>query len=244
MTKQEHQAICNHCKQEVVDKFCSNCGHPSVITRIDGNYVLSEIGSVLNFKKGILFTIKELLISPGKNIQQFILEDRNRLVKPIIFIIVCSLIYTFAQQLLRFEDGYVNYQGPSDSVTVIFFTWIQNNYGYANILMAFFIAMWIKILFRKYDYNFFETLILLCFIIGIAMLIYTVFGLLESFSGLKVLHIGGVLGFIYCSWAIGQFFDKSKKSSYLKGFFSYLLGSFTFFSLVVVVGAIIDSIAK
>lgn len=241
MTKQENHTICNHCSYEVVNKFCSNCGHPRELTRINGQYVLSEIGSVLNFRKGILFTIKELLIRPGKNIQQFILKDRNRLVKPIIFIIVCSLVYTFAQQLLRFEDGYVNYQGPSDSITVSFFAWIQNNYGYANILMALFIAMWIKILFRKYAYNYFETLILLCFVIGIGMLIYTVFGIIESFSGFKILHIGGIIGFVYSGWAIGQFFDQSKKLNYVKGFVCYLLGSITFFTLVILLGGIIDS---
>lgn len=244
MTKQDSQTLCSHCRKEVVNEFCSYCGHPKELTRIDGGYILSEIGSVLNFKKGILYTIKELLLRPGKNIRQFILEDRNRLVKPIIFIIVCSLIYTLAQQILRFEDGYVNYSGPTDSATFALFDWIQSNYGYANILMAFFIAFWIKILFRKHAFNFFETLILLCFVIGIGMLIYTVFGIIETFSGAKVLHIGGILGFFYSSWAIGRFFDKTKKINYLKGLLSYLFGFITFFMLVVALGSLIDSIAK
>ncbi len=49
---------------------------------------------MINFDKGIFYTIKELLIRPGENIPKFIHNDRNRLVKPLIFVIVCSLIYT------------------------------------------------------------------------------------------------------------------------------------------------------
>ncbi|MCG8340527.1 MAG: DUF3667 domain-containing protein, partial [Cytophagales bacterium] len=166
-------------------------------------YIIQEIGSVLSFKKGILFTIKELLIRPGQNVKTFIHEDRNRLVKPIIFVIFCSFIYTILQQLLHFEDAYVRYTENSiDSVTLAIFQWIQANYGYANILMAIFFAFWIKLLFRKYGYNFFEILILLCFIFGIGMLIYSFFGVIEALSQLGLFQVGGLIGFVYTSWAI------------------------------------------
>ena len=37
--------------------------------------MLSELASIFNFNKGFLFTIKELLLRPGLNIQKFILEE-------------------------------------------------------------------------------------------------------------------------------------------------------------------------
>lgn len=233
---------CNNCNSDVKQNYCPNCGTPVELKRINGQYILKEIGSVLNFNKGILYTIRELLLRPGKNIQTFILEDRNRLVKPIIFIIITSLIYMVAQQFLHFEDGYVNAGGFEESATTKIFAWIQNNYGYANILMAIFITGWIKIFFRKRNYNFFEILILLCFVMGIGMLIYTVFGIIESTTQIRVLHIGGLIGVIYASWAIGQFFDKDKKANYLKGFLSYLLGMITFSLGAIILGIGIDLI--
>ncbi len=230
--------ICKKCASEVKQNYCSNCGTPVVLKRINGQYILKEIGSILNFDKGILYTIRELLIRPGKNIQIFIHNDRNRLVKPIMFIIITSLIYMLAQQFLHFEDGYINAGGFEESAIIKIFRWMQSNYGYSNILMAIFIAAWIKIFFRKYDYNFFEILILLCFIMGIGMLIYTVFGIIESTSQIKVLHIAGIIGVLYASWAIGQFFDKNKKANYLKGFLSYMLGMITFLlgAIILVIG--------
>ena len=205
------------CGTELSDDFCSKCGNPKILKRIDGSYILSEIGSVLNFDKGIFYTIKELFVRPGENVREFIHNDRNRLVKPIIFIIVCSLIYTIAQQLLKFEDGYANADGFGDSAVSNIFEWIQKNYGYTNILMSIFITGWIKLFFKKYKYNFFEIIILLCFVMGIGMLIYTAFGILESITKMKILQIGGIIGIVYTSWAIGTFFDKSKKLNYLKG---------------------------
>ena len=235
---------CKKCGAELSDDFCSKCGNPKTLKKIDGGYILSEIVSVLNFDKGIFYTIKELLVRPGENVQKFIHSDRNRLVKPIIFVIVCSLIYTIAQQLLKFEDGYVNAGGFGESTISKIFEWIQTNYGFANILMAIFIALWIKVFFRKYNYNFFEILILLCFVMGIGMLIYTLFGIAESITKMKVLHIGGIIGFVYLSWAIGQFFDKNKKVNYLKGLLSYLLGMITFFLGAIMLGVGIDLIQK
>ena len=181
---------------------------------------------------------------PGLNVQKFILEDRNRLVKPILFLIITSLFYTLAQQWLRFEDGYVNYSGPDDSAVLVIFEWIQQHYGYANIIMALFIGMWIKILFRKYDFNFFEILILLCFVMGVGMLIYTIFGIIEGLSGVKILHFGGILGFVYASWAIGRFFDKSRKRNYLKGVLSYMLGMITFTVAAIILGNVMDLVLK
>ncbi len=234
--------ICKNCSTEVIENYCPKCGNPISLNRINGGYIIEEIVSVLNFDKGLFYTIRELILRPGINIRKFIREDRNRLVKPIFFVIICSLIYTIAQQFLGFEDGYVNSGGFDGSTVGNIFEWIQKNYGYANILMSIFIAIWIKIFFRKYDYNFFEIIILLCFAMGIGMLIYTLFGIIESISKIKVLQIGGIIAFIYASWAIGRFFDKNRKVNYLKGLLSYFLGMLTFFITAIILGIIIDLI--
>lgn len=232
---------CKNCSIQFQGEFCIQCGASRQLERISGKYIISEIGKVLNFDKGILFTIKELLIRPDISVKKFIHEDRNRLVKPIIFIIVCSLIYTLAQQIFHFEDGYVNAGGfDENSAKLYIFKWIQSNYGYSNILMAVFIVLWIKILFRKYDYNFFEILVLLLYLMGTGMLIYTCFGIFESATTFKVLHIGGLIGFIYISWAVGRFFDGNKKISFIKVAIAYFLGFLSFFIVALILGFSID----
>jgi len=236
--------ICKKCKCEFKGNYCSNCGHPQVIERINGRYIVSEIGSVLNFQKGFFFTIKELLIRPGKNIKTFITEDRNRLVKPIMFILITSLIYSLVNSFFHLEDGFID--GASDaledtkSVTLKILEWVQGHYGYANIIMAVFIGLWLKVFFRKNHYNFFEILILLCFVMGIGMLIYSIFGVIKGLTQSNVAEVGAMIAFIYTVYAIGQFFDKGKIESYLKSLVSYLLGMITFTFVAISVGLIFD----
>jgi len=238
---------CKNCNTEISQNYCPNCGHPTKLKRIDGKYILSEIGSVLNFDKGILFTIRELLLRPGQSIRNFISDDRNRLVKPIAFIIITSLIYTIFQQFSHFEDGYINYStiGGEKSAVISIFKWISNNYGYTNILMAFLIAFWIKIFFKKYNYNFFELLILLFFLMGIGMLAFAFFGIISNIININILDNGGaIIVLLYISWGIGQFFDKRKITNYLKGLLSYVLGMISFTLIALIIGFLMDLMNK
>lgn len=234
--------VCKKCDSEFESNYCPNCGHPQVIERINGRYILSEIASVLNFQKGILYTIKELLKRPGQSIRTFISEDRNRLVKPIMFILITSLIYTILLSIFHFEDGYLSYSGDKESTTLKIFKWVQGNYGYSNIVMSIFIGLWLKILFRKYPFNFFEIIILLCFVMGVGMLIYSAFGIVQGLTHINLMQFGAFVGFVYTTYAVGQFFEKRKLLSYVKAFFAYILGMLTFTFIAVGAGILIDLI--
>jgi hypothetical protein len=232
--------ICKNCKMDVTLNYCPNCGHRKSFTRIDGKYLLHEIRSVLSFEKGFLFTIRELATNPGKNVKDFLNEDRNRLVKPIVFLIITSLIYTVLNNIFNFEDSYVKYSDNKESATLSIFKWIRGNYGYANIIMAFFIGAWTKLFFRKHEFNIFEILVLLCFVMGMGMLIYSVFGTIQSLMDFNLMQIAGIIGFIYLTWGIGQFYGKGKFVNYVKAFFAYILGMITFSLTAIIIGTIID----
>jgi len=88
--------------------------------------------------------------------------------------------------------------------------WIQGNYGYASILMGILIAIWLKIFFKKYGYNLYELLIVLCFVQGISMLNFTFFASLEGILHLKLMTFSGILGVLYITWATGKFFEIKK----------------------------------
>jgi len=234
--------FCKKCDSEATQNYCQICGHPTAVKRIDGMYLLHEIRMVFSFEKGFLLSIRELLTNPGKSVQDFLREDRNRLVKPIVFLIVTSLVYTLSNNIFLFDDGYVKFADDKESSTHLIFKWIQGNYGYSNIIMAIFIAGWIRLFFRKREFNIFEILVLLCFVMGMGMLIYAIFGIIQSFIDSNLMQIAGVVGFIYLTWAIGQFYGKEKFINYVKAFFAYILGMVTFALLAILIGTIIDFI--
>ena len=234
---------CKNCTHTVDGNFCSNCGLSVNLKRIDGTYILLEIRKVIQFEKGILYTIKELLTKPGECIREFVLENRNRLIKPFVFIIVSSLIYTIVCKYLGVMGGYIEFSSD-DATTNSIFNWIQSHYGYTNILIGAFMAIWIKIFFRKYDYNYFEILILLCFVLGMGMLIYSVFAIFEGVTHIRVMQTASILGMIYTTWAVGQFFNGKRIFSYWKAFASYMLGFLSFALLAQSSGTLFDWILK
>jgi hypothetical protein len=237
---------CKNCNAEINSKFCPDCGQPASLKRIDGKYIIHEIEHVLHFERGILYTIRELITNPGQNIRNYLSENRSRLVKPIIFIIITSLIYSLTVSIFHIEDGYVKFKGEGAQLNTHFkiTKWIQNHYGYSNLIMGIFIALWIKFLFRKTNYNIYEILIMLCFVMGMAMLIFSVFGFFQGLTNLNLVSIGGIFGITYCSWAIGNFYGKTQIINYVKGFFAYILGMITFIFLATALGILIDLIKE
>ena len=146
---------CKNCKTEVNQNYCPKCGDPVVLKRIDAHYIQHEITHILHFEKGIFYTIKELLLRPGENVRNFVTENRSRLVKPIIFIIITSLVYTIITHFFHIDEGYIKIQDANGMSTNAIDKWVQDHYGYTNIIMGLFIAFWLKVFFRKSDYNFF-----------------------------------------------------------------------------------------
>lgn len=232
--------ICKNCKNEVTDNFCSHCGKQLKLPIINGEYVLFEIGSMFNFQRGMLFTVKELFIRPGKIINNYINSDRSRLVKPVIFLLICSLFYTLASKYFGFQDGYINFHGEADSIKTQIFTWIQNNYGYANILISLCISIWVKLLFYKHHKNIFEIFVLLCYVTGFVMLLFGINGIFMEISKLNFFRFSGYLGMAYYSYAVGQFFNKAKFTNYLLAFVSYILGLITFLGVVIGLGYLVE----
>jgi len=238
---------CKNCNSEINSKFCAECGQPTSLKRIDRHYIVNEIKNVLYFERGILYTIRELTTNPGQNISKYLSENRSRLVKPIIFIIITSLIYTFLNHLFHIEDGYVKFHEATDenpSAVGAIVQWVQNNYGYANIMMGMFVALWLRQFFRKINYNFYEILIMLCFVMGMGMLIFSVFVIIQGVTHFNLMTIAGVIGATYCVWAIGEFYDQKKISTYVKALSAYILGMITFWIFPVLIGIIIDVLNK
>lgn len=240
---------CNTCGSDFDGNFCSQCGQAAKLKRIDAHYVSHEIQHLLHFEKGFLLTVKELLLKPGQSIRDHLMVNRTRHIKPIPFLIFTSLIYTLISHYFHLD---VLYKAQGQDAVVLskssigtLFAWVESHFGYANILMGGLIALWMKVFFRKYQYNIYEITILLCFVMGEGMLLLAlgtiIAGLIQSAFLFNLL---GFMTWFYAAWAIGQFFDRKKASSYIKAFLAYVLGNVLFFLALVIIGFVYDVITK
>lgn len=236
---------CKNCNTELDQNYCPNCGQPAKLKRIDAHYIQHEIEHLLHFERGFLYTVKELVLRPGKSIREYLNDNRSRLVKPVVFIIVTSLIFTIISGLLHVKTHFIQFSsGDKNSSIDLMSNWIQGHYGYTNIIMGVFVAFWIKIFFRKYGFNFFEIIIQWCFVMGIGMLICTLLVVLQATTNIGFGKIVGLILLLYCIWAIGQTFDESKMINYLKAFLAFMLGLVTFSLSVLLLGFLIDFFIK
>ncbi|RPD39480.1 DUF3667 domain-containing protein [Chitinophaga barathri] len=235
---------CRNCQQAAGGNYCVHCGTPAVLKRVDGHYIVHEIQHILHFEKGILYTVRALLLRPGQNIRAFLTENRSRLVKPVIFLIITSLLYTAVAHFFHTGAGHAAAGGQGHSATLAIKSWMAGHYGYANIIMGIFIALWLRLFGWKSGYNFFEILIMLCFVMGTGMLIFAVFTLVEGLTGMHLSGVTAAVSLIYCVWAIGQFLGGRKWMSYLIAGVAYLLGMGTFMAGVNLAGFLVDVVKR
>lgn len=169
--------------------------------------------------------------------------DRKRLVKPIIFVIFSSLFFIINQQIFDFQTG----TAPDniDSVGVKkAFEWARENFGIMSILLGFFVGLWIRLFYLKSEFNIYEIFVLVFFIIGIGNILYAVFGIVETGSGIEANNLAYLTATLYSAWAIGNFFNKRSFWSYIKGLLAYIFGTSMGSFIIVLVGMIIDMANK
>ena len=238
---------CTNCGEQINGNYCSNCGQPAELKRINGRYIIEEISDFFFAHKGMLFTIKRVLISPGNSVRRFLQEDRNRFVKPITFLFITSLVYALAHYFFNIRaEEYLKHSDIEEGSTVaLILSWALIEYpGYSGIITGFFLAFILKLFFRKSGYNLFEIFILMCFVTGITTLFMSVAAIIQGITHLKAVEITTYLLVIYFIWAIGQFFDRKKASSYIKVFLSYIAGSLILGILITIIGTVIDAMIK
>ena len=242
----EIQNTCQNCNQNITDNFCSNCGIPTHLEKIDKNYAWKEFVNLFGFEKGFLYTIKEVLLRPGQTTHTYLSKNRHKYTKPLTFLLATSAIYTLLVHYLHADSVLVEKMAKNNQHLhgMGGLQWMQDNYGYANILSGIFAAYFLKKFFKKYNYNFYEIIVHLFFVTGEGMII-----LLLMPINTKYLHsvwiesLLTVVAYLYIAWALGQFFEK-KFSSYVKAFISYMLGYFLFGIILSVIGVVYELISE
>jgi hypothetical protein len=215
------------------------------LKRINGQYISHEIQHLLHLEKGFLFTVKELLLRPGKAIRAFIFEDREKYVKPVVFLIFCSVVFNLMMYYSKIQWNYFNIdqirfgEFKNNLRTKEIGAWTKGHLGYTNLIMGIFIGFGIKLFFRKEGYNVFEIFVALCYILGEAMLINGL--LLVSIKVFKttIFVIPAISSyFIYIVWAVGQFFGEKKTLNYVKAALSYILGNMLYLCALILISFI------
>ena len=94
---------CINCARAVTgpeQKFCPGCGQPTPVHRIDWHFLGHELEhSVLHMDRGILYSLRELMLRPGRLMRDYIDGRRGNHVKPLLLVMVTAAAVVLLSRL-------------------------------------------------------------------------------------------------------------------------------------------------
>jgi hypothetical protein len=99
---------CANCGRPVdgpAQKFCPACGQTTPVHRIDWHFMLHELEhSVLHMDRGILYSLKGLMLRPGRLIRDYLEGRRANQVKPFLLVMITAAVVLFLAKILLGGD--------------------------------------------------------------------------------------------------------------------------------------------
>ncbi|MFN2261542.1 MAG: DUF3667 domain-containing protein [Psychroflexus sp.] len=195
-------------KIEVVQK--------KVVKRFTFRTLLNDVLLFINFEKGLPFTIKSLVLSPGESIRSYLGEGRYRFTNPIKYYILTVTIYLFLafkifdKQIS--ESYFINAEDSNAFLNIVL--------EYLNVWIfsiTFYVSIFSYLIFRKSSgFNFVENLILNIYITSQILLVEI---LLFPLKIMENIYLSIGLSIIYLSYIIfvyKRFFNLSLGKTILK----------------------------
>lgn len=245
-------STCKNCQYSYSegDVFCSQCGQKTNTHRINFHFLVHEVQhGIFHVDSGILYTLKELFICPGKSISAYIEGKRKKHFKPVLLIMILGALYAFIGRSVNITPIELTSINSEENDKVLreissylyaVKNWIQSRYALYMLLQIPFIAWGFHIVFKKYArYNYAEWLVVLTFITGQGLAISIISLLIQQLIGGYLSAFFVILKIGYMIWAIVQIFpEKPLFRVVVRIMFAYL------FSLVLlgIVGVAIASL--
>lgn len=113
-------ANCDRAIDGADQKFCPACGQPTPAHRIDWHFLGHELEhSVLHMDRGILYTLKNLMLRPGHLIRDYIDGRRADHVKPLLLTMISAAFVVFLTNRLMDGDvlGEAFFRGFTDATS-------------------------------------------------------------------------------------------------------------------------------
>jgi hypothetical protein len=228
---------CLNCKTKIKGSYCHTCGQKSSTHRLDmKDFILHElVHGVFHFDKGILYTVKEIILRPGKVAKNYI--DGKRVAYYNFFYLTLLLIalLLILKEILHNSTNPIA-ATPTDSYRIGAF--VANKY-FKYVFLSFIplLVVAAKIMYRSARLNTAEHSIiavthvisfLLILVISNLFNIVCVFIHQEKWSSMNSVLMAVVfLNGIRIYYQVFNMYNKNRESNFLKAF-----GTMLFFHLL------------
>ncbi len=227
------ELICPNCENVYKGNYCNDCGQKTVHGRFTMKNLISEafLSAFHIEKKGLIYTVGELTLRPGKAVLNVIRGQRLSLYPPFKYlllvgaiIVIFSLRYKFFHnEVTQLHDDNVLYQIEfvKNNSTFFdgFFRYAEEKATLLNVVAIPIFSFFSWLFFLDYKFNYAENLILNTFITAQQLLfLLLLVPALEISSSIKpeLISIYTAIAIGFNVWAYMQFFGGNKFTTFYR----------------------------
>ena len=213
-------------------RFCPACGQATPAHRIDWHFLGHELEhSVLHMDRGILFTLRRLVLRPGDLLRDYIDGRRADIVKPLMLLMILSAAIVFLTSALG--TGVVVHPRGETAAQAEFLRqlddWMTGHFVLVTLLLLPLEALAFKLVFGgKRGLNYPEWLVVTAYLTS-QTLLFWILGLLLQRWVPQVPQWVLLLSAVYATFTLVQFFrDEAAWETALRvlaGYVAFMLAS-------------------
>lgn len=199
---------CKSCNQSSEGRYCSRCGQQLQTKRITFLGLLHDVFHLFtHMDRGILLTLKMLIVSPGLMQRQYIEGDRSRHQKPFAMFFISATV--FALLLYWINVALINYYDAGDVKEALFF----NKYMVMLLIGSIpFYTLLTYLFFISSRYNIAEIGVLVLYTVSMSILAIACINMLKFiWPRLETRYIEFPFIVIYNTITFMFFFDTSTR---------------------------------
>lgn len=154
---------CKNCGNKFEGNYCSNCGQAANTHAINAHFVWHDIQhGLFHIHGGFFYTAIKLFIKPGYSIREYVRGARVRHFGPISMLILVGTLYGFLYHILHINVMKYAPHGIMDFDKLN--EWVATHYSFITLFTIPFYSLFSFLIFKKQSYNFFEHIVLNCYL--------------------------------------------------------------------------------
>ncbi len=246
-----HCANCGRAIDVAAQKFCPDCGQPTPAHRIDWHFLGHELEhSVLHMDRGVLYTLRNLMLRPGHLMRDYLEGRRAGIVKPLLLVMMMAAVvvlltkYVAGAVPIEIPDfGQQPQAGRAAEVSMAYqkttMAWINSHFALFTLVLLPLEAAMFKLAFRRFrEINYPEWLVIMAFLMSQGFVIWAIGALWQRWVPGMMIVIS-VVAVVYSIISLMQFFPAIPRWKIvlrgLLGYGLYLLGQTLVSALVALV---------
>lgn len=249
----ENTLNCKNCGSENIAEYCCNCGQKTITNRNTIRKFFSILLSAFDIERGFFYTIKMLLLAPGKVINDYWSGRTKVYYNPLSLFFVIAGVNALLMVWLGVFD--MNVQNTNEifgidsqqAMQQKLMGFIKQYLSILNFVALPFYSLSSKWMFSKNKKYFAEHLIMNCYFMTIVTVlniaIYPVYLLIPQLAN-SIMLIGAITNIFYFSYALKKTFNCSYLKSVISSILILLIGMAMFMIVIIILTIVFIIIFK